>query len=313
MLNSFYSGVSGMKGFQTKLDVIGNNIANVNTVGFKKSRVVFQDYFNQNITNALAPDQPQRGGVNPKQIGLGTKISSIDTVHTPGSPITTNIGTDLSIDGDAYFVIAPDGGDMKTNYLTKAGNFTLDPNGMLVNSNGNYVVGATKDASGNVVPQKILIKEDQVNLSTATPPAPLKFTSYSFDNMGQINVVDENGKSGKLAFDTTTSKYYLNDGQTPATLNEIISIATKVVPNPGGLKKVGNTMFQETPNSGASTIDRIANNGGGQINSGSLEMSNVDLTDEFTEMIIAQRGFQANAKTITTSDTIMDEIVNLKR
>ncbi|WP_412176679.1 flagellar basal body protein [Bacillus sp. T3] len=81
MLKSLYSGISGMKGFQTKLDVIGNNIANVNTVGFKKSRVMFQDIMNQNITGATPP-QARQGGTNPIQIGLGSKISSIDTLHT---------------------------------------------------------------------------------------------------------------------------------------------------------------------------------------------------------------------------------------
>ncbi|AGK55399.1 flagellar hook-basal body complex protein [Bacillus sp. 1NLA3E] len=309
MLNSFYTGVTGMKGFQTKLDVIGNNIANVNTAGFKKSRVVFQDFFNQNIAGPSAPTA-LRGGVNPKQIGLGTRIASIDTVHTPGSPVTTNIGTDLSIDGDAYFVVSPSNGS-PVNYLTKAGNFSRDANGTLVNSNGYYVLGTNEDATLNPQPQIIKIIEDEVNLDPVTN-LPLKFTSFSIDTNGDINVVDEDGNSGKLAINST-GKYYLNDGNTPATQNEIISIGTKVVSNPGGLKKVGNTMFEETANSGVSTMDRIVYNDGGQINSGALEMSNVDLTDEFTEMIVAQRGFQANAKTITTSDTIMDEIVNLKR
>lgn len=125
MLKSLYSGVSGMKGFQTKLDVIGNNIANVNTVGFKKSRVMFQDIINQNIAGATAPTN-QSGGINPKQVGLGTKVASIDTIHTPGSPMTTNVGTDLAVDGDAYFVVSPDG---TNTYLTKAGNFSLDAQG----------------------------------------------------------------------------------------------------------------------------------------------------------------------------------------
>lgn len=302
MLKSLYSGVSGMKGFQTKLDVIGNNIANVNTVGFKKSRVMFQDIINQNISGATAPTSIS-GGVNSKQIGLGSKVASIDTIHTPGSPMTTDVGTDLAIDGDAFFVVTPQTGG-GVSYLTRAGNFTLDANGSLVNSNGYYVAGVAVDNNGVQHQIPITISVDQKSNQ--------KFTSYSIDSNGYINVVREDGKSGKLAMDLTTNQYYLNNSTT-ANQNENISLATSVVPNPGGLKKVGNTLFEETGNSGLANTGRILDNKGGQIDTGVLEMSNVDLTDEFTEMIVAQRGFQANAKTITTSDSILDEIVNLKR
>jgi flagellar hook protein FlgE len=309
MLKSLYSGVSGMKGFQTKLDVIGNNIANVNTVGFKKGRVMFQDIINQNISGASAPTA-QSGGINPKQIGLGTKIASIDTIHTPGSPMTTNVGTDLAVDGDAFFVVSPEVGG--ASYLTKAGNFTRDAKGDLVNSNGYFVNGVYKE-NGVTKQTPINITVDQTTSVDANGNAqtPLKFTSYSIDSNGYINVVREDGKIGKLAMNTN-GQFYVNDSPT-ANQNENISLATAVVPNPGGLKKIGNTMFEETGNSGISDFGRIEDNKGGSINSGVLEMSNVDLTEEFTEMIVAQRGFQANARTITTSDSILEEIINLKR
>lgn len=308
MLKSLYSGVSGMKGFQTKLDVIGNNISNVNTIGFKKSRVMFQDIINQNIAGATAPTG-QSGGINPKQVGLGTKIGAIDTIHTPGSPMTTGVGTDLAIDGDAFFVVTPQEGG--ANYLTKAGNFTRDANGTLVNSNGFKVLGLAKDENGIPVDvPSIDIMNDEVNNN--------RITSYSIDSNGYINVVDAEGGIGKLAYGTdpdniaTYQKFYLNpeDSLTP---NENVSIATAVVANPNGLNKIGNTMYMETGNSGQAMIGRIEDNSGGQINAGILEMSNVDLTEEFTEMIIAQRGFQANSRTITTSDSILEEVVNLKR
>ncbi|WP_042355996.1 flagellar hook-basal body complex protein [Bacillus rubiinfantis] len=300
MLKSLYSGVSGMKGFQTKLDVIGNNVANVSTVGFKKSRVVFQDLLNQNISGAMTPNN-QRGGTNPQQVGLGSKIAAIDTLHTPGSPMTTNVGTDLTIDGNGYFVVSASK-DGSNPLLTKAGNFTLDGNGYLVDANGNFVLGATdtKNADGNAVPQPIRISIDDTSSK--------KFTSYSIDADGYINVVDEDGKIGKLAYDGT--KYSVND--TTNTANNL-SIATSVVQNPAGLKKVGNSLFEVTGNAGTNSFGRINETDGGQIYSGVLEMSNVDLTEEFTEMIVAQRGFQANARTITTSDSILEEIVNLKR
>jgi flagellar hook protein FlgE len=301
MLKSLYSGVSGMKGFQTKLDTIGNNVANVNTVGFKKSRVVFQDIISQNLSGATAPTA-QLGGINPKQVGLGTKIASIDTIHTPGSPMTTNVGTDLAVDGDAFFIVSRDPNGAES-YLTKAGNFNRDANGTLVNANGYFVSGAVKDSTGVVQQVPIKIATDE--------KTGQKFTSYSIDANGYINVVREDGKSGSLAKDLTTGEYYLNDGT--ANQNEEISLATTVVNNPGGLRKVGNTLFQETSNSGLANVERIEDNKGGQIISGVLEMSNVDLTEEFTEMIIAQRGFQANARTITTSDSILEELINLKR
>ncbi|HEY2421089.1 MAG TPA: flagellar hook-basal body complex protein [Neobacillus sp.] len=332
MLKSLYSGVSGMKGFQTKLDTIGNNIANVNTIGFKKSRVMFQDIINQNISGATAPTA-QLGGSNPKQVGLGTKIGSIDTIHTPGSPMTTNVGTDLAIDGDAFFVVTPEAGGV--NYLTKAGNFTRDANGNLVNSNGFFVSGVAVEnpAAGSAPGTPATLHQIPINITVdglsnrdaaglvindanGNPTTPLKFTSYSIDANGYINVVREDGVSGKLAMvmdptDPNHGRYYVND--TAANQNENISLATAVITNPGGLKKVGNTMFEETGNSGFSDFGRIENNKGGQISSGVLEMSNVDLTEEFTEMIIAQRGFQANARIITTSDSILEEVVNLKR
>lgn len=327
MLKSLYSGVSGMKGFQTKLDVIGNNIANVNTVGFKKGRAMFQDIISQNIAGATAPTG-QQGGVNPKQVGLGSKIGSIDTLQTPGSPMTTNIGTDLAIDGDAFFVVT-DGGNK--NYLTKAGNFTLDTLGNLVNSNGFLVSGIVEEIPlvGNAIVHEVPINityDDISNRDAAgqimldannNPVPPKKFTSFSIDSNGYINVVRDDGVTGRLAMvmdplNVNVGRYYLNSSPN-ANQNENISIATAVVSNPNGLSKVGNTMFAVTSNSGQANINRIEDTKGGQINPGVLEMSNVDLTEEFTEMIVAQRGFQANARTITTSDSILEEIVNLKR
>src|SRR5690606_28522714 len=106
MLRSMYSGVSGMRGFQTKLDVIGNNIANVNTVGFKAGRVMFSDILSQTVSGVTAPEEGVSGGVNAKQVGLGVTLSSIDTVHTAGSAMTTNQASDLRIDGDGFFVLS---------------------------------------------------------------------------------------------------------------------------------------------------------------------------------------------------------------
>ncbi len=105
MLRSMYSGISGMKGFQAKLDTIGNNIANVNTYGYKKGRVTFQDTMSQSMSGAQGPINNTRGGINPSQIGLGSQIGSVDTIHTQGNRQTTNRPLDLSLEGDGMFVL----------------------------------------------------------------------------------------------------------------------------------------------------------------------------------------------------------------
>ncbi|WP_139488982.1 flagellar basal body rod protein FlgG [Brevibacillus dissolubilis] len=272
MLRSMYSGISGMKGFQTKLDVIGNNIANVNTVGFKKSRVMFQDILNQNISGASAPTGDGIGGVNPKQVGLGVQTASIDVVHSPGSPMTTNLISDLSIEGDGFFIVSPSQ-DGEARYLTRAGNFTRDADGFLVNAQGMYVL----DSGG--APIQISREE---------------FVSYSIGRNGSINKTDAAGVT---------------------TVDQTIGMFT--VSNPGGLKKIGGSLFEMTTNAnpgGATEVEPTdPTTASSTIVSGTLEMSNVDLTEEFTEMIVAQRGFQANSRIITTSDSILEELVNLKR
>ncbi|MBB6732856.1 flagellar basal body rod protein FlgG [Cohnella zeiphila] len=273
MLRSLYSGVSGMRGFQTKLDVIGNNIANVNTAGFKAGRVMFKDILSQTVAGGTAPVDGVNGGVNPKQIGLGVAIGSIDTVHTPGSAQTTNVPTDLRIDGDGFFVVSTDGTDA-TAYLTRAGNFTVDPNGNLVNEDGMFVMSA--GAAGPI----------QID--------PTTYTSFSIGQDGFITATNTDGETEQL---------------------DQIGIAK--VTNPGGLEKVGNSLYKLTPYADAGAITDITTNAGdtgrGAVIAGQLEMSNVDLTNEFTDMIVAQRGFQANSRIITTSDSILEEVVNLKR
>lgn len=274
MLRSMYAGISGMRGFQTKLDVIGNNIANVNTVGFKANRVVFQDILSQTISGASAPSDTM-GGVNPKQVGLGSTIGAIDTIHTPGSAMTTNVITDLRIDGDGFFAIRPSE-DVEDVLLTRAGNFMLDAEGNLVTSNGMFVLSSDGD----------IIQLD-----------PEEVISFSIAQDGEIIAVDAEGNAEGLD----------------------IRIGVVKVTNPGGLEKVGSNLYRGTPNADVEQpVDLIgeANDpelGTGAIISGQLEMSNVDLTSEFTEMIVAQRGFQANSRIITTSDEILQEVVNLKR
>jgi flagellar hook protein FlgE len=272
-----YSGISGMKNMQIKLDVIGNNIANVNTFGFKKGRITFKDAMYQTIGSASG-GTANRGGINAKQVGLGSEIASIDTIHTESSMQNTSRPLDLAItSGDGYFVVNNGGQD----YFTRAGNFYLDENGLLVNSDGFRVQGINPNtnARGNItIPKQITVGGTNYGLQ-----------SISISQTGEIIAQYENG-----------------------TVNTISNIALARFSNAEGLNKVGGNLYQSSPNSG---VPQFGIGGGsyGTVVSGKLEMSNVDLSEEFTEMIVAQRGFQANSRIITTSDEILQELVNLKR
>ncbi len=136
MMRSMYSGVSGLRNHQTRMDVIGNNIANVNTAGFKKSRVVFKDTLYQSIRGASRPDD-NRGGTNPMAIGLGMSISSVDQIHTPAPAASTNKLTDMAVDGNGYFIVKSG----NQEYYTRNGAFDFDDLGRLVNAQGYNVVG----------------------------------------------------------------------------------------------------------------------------------------------------------------------------
>ncbi|WP_434751684.1 flagellar basal body rod protein FlgG [Paenibacillus amylolyticus] len=272
MLKSMYSGVSGMRGFQTKLDVIGNNIANVNTVGFKGSRVMFKDIMSQTTSGVTAPTATPTGGVNAQQIGLGVSVGSIDTMHLAGSPMTTNSPTDLRINGDGFFLVRLSDAQA-TPYLTRAGNFTVDADRNLVTSDGLFVL----DNGG----ANITLDDDVVSFT-----------------IGQDGMINQTMADGTI--------------QTGSQLG-----IGKVV-NPSGLEKIGGNLYRMTANANpGGTLDPVTANsaadGTGSIIAGQLEMSNVDLTNEFTEMIVAQRGFQANSKIITTSDDVLQEVINLKR
>jgi flagellar hook protein FlgE len=269
MLRSLNSGVSGLKAFQTKLDVIGNNIANVNTVGYKKNQIVFQDLFSQTLKGANAPTTSLGGfgGTNPMQVGLGTQVSNIKNVFTPGSPMSTYNQSDLYIDGDGFFVVGNSPGTDR--FLTRAGDFTLDSQNKLVNSNGMYVMGTNNQ--------------------------PIDLTGYT-----SFNILPDGSITG------------LNSAGAPLMG---FKIGTVVVNNPNGLQKEGESLYSLTPNANSTTdITTLLTNGSkAQIISGVLEMSNVDISEEMTDMIVAQRGFQANSKIITVSDSILEEVINLKR
>ncbi len=207
MMRSLYSGVAGLKTHQTKMDVIGNNIANVNTVGYKSQNVTFSDVFYQTTQNASgANPETGKGGTNAKQIGLGSTVSSISTaVATAGGSQSTNNPFDIMINGDSMFIVKNAG----VNYFTKAGNFSVDNLGTLVTSQGYAVQGWQADGDGNIV--KTNVTNIELYSADKMYAAPVATTDTTVS--GNLNKEDEsfaatNGISFNVTFyDTLGYKY----------------------------------------------------------------------------------------------------------
>ncbi|PRO65224.1 flagellar hook-basal body complex protein [Alkalicoccus urumqiensis] len=306
MLRSLYSGIGGMSNFQSKLDVIGNNISNVNTHGFKKGRSTFNDLVSQQMQGAGAAQADGRGGTNPQQIGLGSGRSTIDTLDTQGSLQSTGRDLDMAISGDGYFVVQ-EGADDGPIRFTRAGNFYLDANGRLVNGDGMSVMGYQPGEDGDDFGQMYIPAGASIDdLQGADPDgrwdagdfggipgdADEEATLQSFNvaQSGEINGVFSNGETYVLG---------------------LVGMANFA--NPGGLNKVGGNTFEQSANSGLPQYGLAGEEGRGDLIGSTLEMSNVDLSEEFAEMIVAQRAFQANTRMITTSDEILQELNQLKR
>ncbi|MFA6697099.1 MAG: flagellar hook-basal body complex protein [Clostridiales bacterium] len=295
MIRSMYSGVSGMRNNQTKMDVIGNNIANVSTTAFKSGRVRFQDMFSQTISSAQGPTATGRGGVNPQQIGQGVTIAAIDTLFEPGSLQPTDRDLDLAIEGEGFFIVSEDRAGLVQRY-TRDGAFFKDTEGNLTTSSGLRVLGYgitgggqyTQDVSDIVVGTSLvnMVIPELIDVGGNEH----KLEAFSIDSAGLISAVYDNGEL-----------YYLG------------RLAIAKFNNTGALQKLGGNAYTSTTNSGPAQTGGAAEEGFGIIRQGNLEMSNVDLANEFTEMIVTSRAYQANARIITTSDEMLQELVNLKR
>jgi len=407
MMRSMYAGVSGLKTHQTRMDVIGNNIANVNTAGFKASRVTFKEMLSQTLSGAKAP-QDNRGGMNPQQVGLGVSLGSIDTNHVQGNLQSTGLGTDLAIQGNGYFIV----NNGTQNFYTRAGALTLDENGNLVNASNGYIMQGWMATNGiintnspltgiripigdTMAPQASTEAVFAGNLNSADP-LPWTATMDIYDSQGEKHTLTLNfeptsenqwdwtatidgadlggsnettgtitfGGDGKfasvtgdtfdidfnngtdqiagfrldlsavtqMAGDNTLDGLYA-DGYSMGSLESfsidnagvitgsysngltkaIGQIAIANFSNAGGLTRVGDTLFAESQNSGIAQIGAAGTAGRGKISAGTLEMSNVDLAEQFTDMITTQRGFQANSRIISTTDEMLQDLVNLKR
>lgn len=433
MMRSMFSGVSGLKVHQTRMDVIGNNIANVNTAGYKSQRVTFSDVFSQTLSSATsANDDTGRGGMNAMQVGLGVNVSSIDMLMTQGAAQRTDNPFDLMINGDGFMVVA----DATGRYFTRSGALRLDDEGNLVNPNGMRVQGwlATDNGKGeyeinsqevqgiNLFDPKYqsmnpdITTKAQITGNICSTSKSETFTVAAYDSLGnyytipllatqdvgtkgkwKISIAETENKGGTplngkyitdakgnkfltvsddsvdVEFDTngklkesaakaftlklkgitnlpgggtfedvevdfsnitqyatkstvegketngnsagTLSGYaigkdgIINVNYTNGEQRKIAQVVVANFDNPAGLEKVGDNLYLATTNSGE--FDGIGD--AGNFSTGVLEMSNVDLSAEFTDMIITQRGFQANSRIITVSDEMLQELTNLKR
>lgn len=412
MLRSMFASVSGLRAHQTMMDVTGNNIANVNTQGFKSSRTTFAETLVQTVrSGGLAT--AARGATNPMQIGLGSLVANIDQIMTQGAALVTNRSTDIMLEGDGFFQIIE--GD-RVRY-TRAGAFNYDPTGTLATGNGARVMGWVADVNG-VIDTNAPLTVLQVG-NASVPPAPTTFattsgnlaassligdqfatTSLLFDSQGtafnmtsrytktgpnawnlDITYVDEAGVTQNLSlgnavtfdgageligpasvtigpvtlgnglaqtFDVNLgsaqnpltqydSAGVLNvperDGTSAAELETVYftkpgiitgrysngstatlgQIAVITFQNPEGLSKVGETMWEQSQASGEPIVGVPGVGRSGMVLAGALEGSNVDLAQEFTNLVLAQRGFEANSRVVTVSDEMLGALVNMKR
>jgi flagellar hook protein FlgE len=281
MIRAMYSAISGLQTHQTMLDVVSNNLANVNTVGYKSSRVTFKDQLQQTLYGGSA-EGPNTGGTNSAQVGLGVQLGSIDAVMSDGSMQNTGAPLDVAIQGDGFFRVGL--GDPSTtpatmptemNY-TRAGNFIRNDQGYLTTPEGYYVMGRD---------------------STTTPAS---------DAYIQI----PSGASGIAVANNGDVSYVPGGGGTRTTAG---TLSLAKFSNDEGLLRLSGNRWAAHPSAGPEQVGTPDGTTFGTTNGGELEMSNVDLASEFTSMIVAQRGFQANSKVISTADEMLQDLVALKR
>ncbi|MCI9133507.1 MAG: flagellar hook-basal body complex protein [Lachnospiraceae bacterium] len=333
MLRAMDSAVSGLRAHQNKLDVIGHNIANVNTYGFKSQSYTFKDTMYQTST-ASTNGTNTAGGVNAAQYGYGALMGVISMDMTASTPSYKG-GFNATIDGDGFFITKnartgmtvtgkDDQDALKGNDLefTRVGQFTVDSNGYIVDGNGNFVYGFragepdTLQALRVPTDGSVTVTQDGVasvagigDVDEALPaggPA-LEAIEIQINKMGDIQVtikkeydsVDDQGNPVK------------KEGTFTLTMGQV-AIAT--FQNQEGLTKNGNGYYTASPSDNTGICSAaIPGDGRATLMPGYLEASNVDLATEFSEMITTERGFQANSKIITVSDEILSDLINMKR
>ncbi len=294
MMRGMFSAISGLKVNQAMLDVTANDLSNVNTAGYKSARTTFQDSLSQLQRGAAGPGQGT-GGSNALQIGLGVQLGSVDNLMTNGAPMTTGAPLDVYLQGGGWYRVAnatPPAVPATNFQWTRAGNFTTNAAGDMVTADGHYLIG--KGATG-------------------TPDGRGGFTYAPNATDSYINVPPG---STDVAVGRDGGVTYIDRDRVSPTFGQRVTagyIAVGRFSNEAGLTRDGGSMWSESATSGPAFVSTPGIDGAGQTIGGMLEMSNVDLATQFTTMITAQRGFQANSRVISTSDEMLQDLVNLKR
>lgn len=307
MIRSMFAAVAGLRTHQNRMDVISNNIANVNTYGFKAGRATFKESIYQNLYNSASGNNVL-GGKNPSQVGYGSQIGSISVNHAPGNYEPTGYATDCMIGGNGYFLVGPkigavqqgianSGTDIPKLNLTRVGAFTVDGDGYLVDENRNVVYGMQLDNPGYVPGTGNL--DDIMKQDVLVPiRVPIDQATKLPINLEDIAIGDDGVITGTM-----------DDG----TIIKFGQLAICNVPNPNALEKIGSSYYAIRNNTGEVHAFKPGEGTTGSLVSNGLEMSTTDMATEISNMIITQRGFQANSKMITVSDEMLQDLISMKR
>jgi flagellar hook protein FlgE len=292
MMSGMYAAISGLDAHQTMLDVTANNLANVDTVGYKSQSTVFSDELSQLIQAGTGPNG-FNAGTNPLQVGLGVHVNSIDNNMADGGVESTGKATDVSVQGQGFLVVANGAptvaapGITTPPEYTRAGDLTFNSQGFLSTQTGQYVLGYPANANGTI---------NAAGGANNAINVPVGSTGVAVGPDGSVSYIDGNPASATYQQRVTAG---------------FISLAT--FPNEAGLQRDGGSLWSATSASGAAQVGQPGIGNYGKTISGELEQSNVDMGTEFTNMIEAERGYQANASTITTADRMMQTAVQMKQ
>lgn len=346
MLRSMMSAVTGLRSEQTAMDIIGNNIANVNTPGFKSSRATFKDMFYQTLSQGTQT-------TNPSQVGYGVQVGSVDKIMDRMGATQTDRPLDLYIDGDGFFAVNTQADGSGAQLFTRVGNLNIDSQGNMVDSNGNYLDSATDTATGVSLGGSINLQGSNALTTLVTQTgSTLPIDSTTFQQLTNIAINQDGTISGSIGdqvgtiytnsvtsttaggvttpfagdysnlsniqYDSTTSTYTADYNGAAVTLNtaataQTLKVALANFVNPDGLNEMGSSNFAASNSSGSPYYYEAGNGNSTVIRSGALEMSNVDLAGEFTNMIITERGYQSNARVVSTSDEMVQELLSMKK
>ena len=288
MMGGMYAAISGLDANQTMLNNTANDLANVNTVGFKSARVSFSDSLTQVLRGASGVTATN-GGTNPLQVGLGVQVAATENEMSEGSFQSTNNPLDVAIQGEGFLRVgagSPPAVPTNVDY-TRAGNLSTNTKGYLTTQSGLYVLGVNAEETG------------------AGTYKPGKEASYIVIPPGSANV--SIGQDGSVSYtdEEEGSKNY----QKQVTAG-YLTLAT--FPNQAGLQRLGGSLWAQSANSGVPLVGTPDTGGFGQTIGGELEMSNVDLATQMTEMITAERGYQANSRVISTADEMLGTLVQIQ-